>query len=191
MDAHPDHLDTVIAATDRTIATISDDQLSFATPCADWDVRALLEHVITGNRAFAAALRPDAAVAAAPVSGSASGLLESYRDSAAQVTAGFRLEGALTRMVTVPFGTVPGAVALHLRLIDVLVHGWDLAQASGQTFDCAPELAEQELTFTRGALADLPPDRTPFGPAQPVTGDAPAIDRLAGYLGRVVPVSNS
>lgn len=114
MDAHPDHLDTVIAATDRTIAAISDDQLSLATPCGDWDVRALLEHVITGNRAFAAALRPDAAVAAAPVSGSASGLLESYRDSAAQVTAGFRLEGALTRMVTVPFGTVPGAVALHL-----------------------------------------------------------------------------
>lgn len=88
-------------------------------------------------------------------------------------------------MVTVPFGTVPGAVALHLRMTEILVHGWDLAQAIGHPTDGFPaDLAEDELTFSRGALGDIPPDRSPFAPPRPVDDRAPAIDRLAALLGR-------
>src|SRR6266513_3088890 len=66
------------------------------------------------------------------------------------------------------------------------VHGWDLAQATGQPALFPDRLAEQELAFTRHALADLPAGRSPFGPPQPVATDAPAIDRLAACLGRAV-----
>jgi hypothetical protein len=48
------------------------------------------------------------------------------------------------------------------------------------------DVAEQELQFSRGAISQIPPGRTPFGPSQPVPEDAPAIDRLAGLLGRQV-----
>ena len=81
--------------------------------------------------------------------------------------------------------TVPAAVALHLRLTELLVHGWDLAIATGQPTVGLPEdVAEQELAFSRHQLTQLPPGRMPFAPPQPVDQDAPAIDRLAALLGR-------
>ena len=95
----------------------------------------------------------------------------------------FAAPGALERIVTVPFGTVPGSVALHLRLTEVLVHGWDLAKATGQSVEFPADLAEQELVFSQSALEQLPPDRRPFAPSQPVGQDAPG-DRAAGRLPR-------
>jgi hypothetical protein len=65
------------------------------------------------------------------------------------------------------------------------VHSWDLARATGQPTTGLPEdLAEQELSFSRVQLEKLPPGRSPFAPPQPVQQGAPAIDRLAGLLGR-------
>ncbi len=77
------------------------------------------------------------------------------------MVAAFGQPGALARTVEVPFGTVPGAVALHLRLTEVLVHGWDLAQATGQVAAFPEDLAEQELAFTRDALAPCRPGAAP------------------------------
>ena len=84
-------------------------------------------------------------------------------------------------------GTVPGVVLLHLRITELLVHGWDLAQATAQPPLLPDDLAEQELQFTSGKLADIPAGRHPFAPPQPVPDDAPAIERLAACLGRRVP----
>jgi uncharacterized protein (TIGR03086 family) len=87
---------------------------------------------------------------------------------------------------TVPFGTVPGSVALHLRITELLVHGWDLAAATGQPARFPEDLAEQELAFTRGALASVPAGRSPFGPPQPAPPGATPLDQLAALLGRSV-----
>lgn len=92
--------------------------------------------------------------------------------------------GVLERVVQVPVGQVSATVAVHLRIVEALVHGWDIAQATGQPPSVDERLAEQELVFTRDALRIVPSDRTPFGPPQPVSESAPAIDRLAGVLGR-------
>src|SRR5664280_3461615 len=79
---------------------------------------------------------------------------------------------------------VPGIAALYLRIVEALVHDWDLARATGQPAELPDDLPARELTFTRGKLADLPPDGRPFAPPRPVADDAPAIDRLAACLGR-------
>jgi uncharacterized protein (TIGR03086 family) len=73
---------------------------------------------------------------------------------------------------------------VHLRVVETLVHGWDLARATGRQLAVPEELAVAELTFSRGLLGRLPAGRTPFAPAQPVADDAPALDRLAALLGR-------
>ena len=100
------------------------------------------------------------------------------------MVAAFRAPGALDRPVTVPFGTVPGEAALHLRIVEVLTHGWDLARATGRTVSFPDDVVEQEIAFSRRALPMIPPERAPFAPSRPVPADAAPLDRLVALLGR-------
>jgi uncharacterized protein (TIGR03086 family) len=69
--------------------------------------------------------------------------------------------------------------------VETLVHGWDLATATGQRLPgSADALAEGVLDFSRALLARLPEGRHPFAPPRPVADDAPALDRLVALLGR-------
>jgi uncharacterized protein (TIGR03086 family) len=181
-----DQLSVALDATGRVIAAVHDGQWAGPTPCPDWTTRDLVSHLITGNNAFASILRGQPPSAAQDTFRPDGDLLAAYRDSADAVLNAFSLPGALEQVVTVPFGAVPGIVALHLRITEMLVHGWDLARATGQPAAFPDDLAEQELTFTRGKLADIPAGRQPFAPPQPVPGGAAAIDRLAACLGRDV-----
>jgi uncharacterized protein (TIGR03086 family) len=137
-------------------------------------VRAVVEHVVAGNATFAAAL---------------SGQHEKpadYADSADRLLAAFRAPGALDQIVEVPFGRIPARVALQLRLADVIVHGWDIARATGQHADFPAEVVEQALAFSLATLPSVRSDRSPFAPPQPVDDDAPVLDRLAACLGRKI-----
>jgi uncharacterized protein (TIGR03086 family) len=179
-------LSVALDATGQVIAAVPDGQWDDPTPCLEWKVGDLLNHLVAGNVLFASALdssRP--AVVHAPLRAE-DDFLNAYRESAGVLLDAFGLPGVLDRVVTVPFGSVPGIVALHLRITEVLVHGWDLARAIKVPASFPEDLAEQELSFSRSKLADIPSDRSPFAPPQPVPDDAPAIDRLAACLGRGV-----
>mgnify|MGYP001246047353 CR=1 FL=1 len=174
-------LSRALEATEVVVAGIGADQWTDPTPCTDWNVAQLAHHLISGNGGFTRALGGDT-----PSGADDQDVLAAYRDSAAALLSAFSQPGALERVVTVPFGSVPGMVALHLRVTEVLVHGWDLARATGQPARFPEDVAEQELAFTRAKLGDVPPDRSPFAAPQPVSDSAPAIDRLAACLGRAV-----
>jgi uncharacterized protein (TIGR03086 family) len=169
-----DQLADVAERTGRLISGIAPNQWSDPTPCAEWNVRALVEHVVAGNARFAAALSGQA------------GTPDGYADSVERVLAAFRAPGVLERIVEVPFGRVPGMVALHLRITDVMVHGWDIARATGQQAEYPEHVVEQSLAFSLAALPAVRSDRSPFAPPQPVDDDAPVLDRLAACLGRKV-----
>lgn len=176
-----EQLATAADVTGRVIAEIGAEQWTAPTPCTEWNVEQLVEHLVNGNAGFTAALgneRPEFAPDTE--------LSVAYRQSARLLIDAFRAPDALERVVEVPFGSVPGVVALHLRTTELLVHGWDLARAIGSRITFPEDLAERELAFTEPALADVPADRKPFGPRQNVAADAPAIDRLAACLGRAV-----
>ena len=188
---HVEQITRAVDATERLVAGVRDDQWDGPTGCPEWSVRDLLNHLVGGNLAAAAVLTDEQ-----PPDPSGDHLgtdpADAYRRSGEAVRAAFARPGALEKIVTVPAGTVPGAVALHLRLTEHLVHGWDLAQATGQATSGLPaELAEQELAFARVQLGKIPPDRRPFAPPQPIDDAAPAIDRLAALLGRRPPTSGT
>jgi uncharacterized protein (TIGR03086 family) len=154
-------------------------------------VRAVLNHLVGGNRIFAGILRgeqppsPEDLARLRTMDQLGDDPAAVYRDSASDLVSAFSQPAALERVVQVPAGTVPGMVALHLRITEALVHGWDLAQATGQPARLPDDLAQEELEFARGRSApDVPRTGHPFGPVQPVGDNAPAIDRLAAYLGR-------
>jgi uncharacterized protein (TIGR03086 family) len=180
-----DQLARVLDDVEPLVAAVDGDGWTGPTPCTDWTVRQLVNHLVGGNLLFAAI------VDGLPVDRSTTDHLgddpvAAYRKAADAVVAAFSRPGALAQVVTVPFGTVPGMVALHLRITEVLVHGWDLARATGGTTGFSDDIVAGELDFTRAALADVPPDRSPFAPPQPVADDAPLIDQLAACLGRSV-----
>ncbi len=167
------------------IGNIRPGQWTAPTPCTDWTVRRVVNHLIGMNRVFAALLAdqpPPPRPAADHVEDDPVG---AYRDSAAALQAAFGRPGALERAYRGPLGTATGAERLQIRLYDLLAHGWDLAQATGQPVDLPDDLAEQSLAFAQTQLSDQArPGR--FGPAQIVTDQAPAIERLAAFLGRPV-----
>jgi uncharacterized protein (TIGR03086 family) len=112
--------------------------------------------------------------------------LSAYRQSANELLEAFRSPGVFEHIFELPIGAVSGSTALDLRMVETLVHGWDLAQATNQPATFAAEHAEHALAFSRRKLADFPGGLPVFGPQQKVADDAPAIDQLVALLGRPV-----
>lgn len=186
-----DDLGTVLDTVTGLVAAVRQDQWRAPTPCPGWSVRDLVNHMVLGNRLFAGILRGDAAVtpgALDPAAGDALGddPAEAYRGAAEDVLAAFRLPGVLEGVFRVPVGPVPGIAAAHLRAVEELVHGWDLARATGEQVRFPGGVVERQIAFTRDKLGDVPPDRSPFAPPQPVPAHAAPLDRLAALLGHSV-----
>jgi uncharacterized protein (TIGR03086 family) len=112
--------------------------------------------------------------------------VEAYTASADAMMASFDEPGALGRMVAIPFGEMPVAGLAGFRFVDLIVHAWDLAKATGQDTDFAPDLCEAALAMSRQRMASMDRGHLPFKDEVPVPADAPAADQLAGFLGRQV-----
>ncbi len=179
-------LQQAIASTRSVLANVTADQMDNETPCASWKVSDLINHIVGGQQFFLAALNGE------PPGGeadhSAGDFLASYDDASGKVIEGFGVEGVLEKMFTLPFGTMPGSALMGLVMTDTFQHGWDLARATGQPTDLAPELAAAILAQSRQAIQDgfRGPEGAPFGPEQVAGDDASNADRLAAFLGRTV-----
>jgi uncharacterized protein (TIGR03086 family) len=159
-------------------------QLGLPTPCTGWDVRALLDHVLGNNHLYAAAAAGEAVDWAdrdlGRVGDDPHG---AYDRSAADVRAAFA--GAdLGATIRMPFGMVTVGQAVAVHLVDVLVHGWDLAVATGQDPALPDDLAEAAM----GIVAAYPPDvwGSPvfFGDKVPSSPGDPPYVRLVALVGR-------
>jgi uncharacterized protein (TIGR03086 family) len=176
------------AAMSALIAGVAPDEWSRPTPCDQWDVAAVVRHLIAGERAFTTSLGGqayDLPAIAAEIAAVTSDDLPSTYDLGA-----VRLREAFASAGDGPFptgiGPMPAAAVAELRTIEALTHGWDVGRATGRVPDVDGAVAERAIAHSLALMERLPPDRTPFGPPQPVAADAPAIDRLAALLGRVV-----
>jgi uncharacterized protein (TIGR03086 family) len=179
------------SAISRNIERIEDlrpDQLAGPTPCSDWDVTALLAHMIGGHQMFAAALGQPLPPPGTDTGASVAGMVASYRVASEASLKAFGAPGALQRVVALPIGEVPADLALGLALTDAVVHRWDLASATGQDTSIDDRVAAPLLA---GAQSTITPDlRQPDGVrpafAEPVQvgEDCPAGERLVAFLGR-------
>lgn len=176
------------ASTERFVERVGAAHHTQATPCPDWDVRALLNHVL-GTLALGRALLADAPPTVSMGPGElpevdlvGDDALKAYRagvEALLDAAAG----DALERSHQTPLGDMPGAVLGGFTTLDILVHGWDLATATGQDATLEPDLAEQVLAFAHQAITDE--TRAPrIGPEVGIAADATPTARLVAYLGR-------
>ncbi|MGH3167759.1 MAG: TIGR03086 family metal-binding protein [Trebonia sp.] len=198
-------LDRALLAVTAIVAGIGPGQWTVPTSC-DVDVRTLAEHIAAGNLLFAALLR-DGILPGAGTLGEdllRDDPVAAFERAGAELADAFAAPGVLDRAFPAPpgvvahgeagaesgtvpeAGTVPGADLLHVRFVEILVHGWDIARATGQRADFPEDLAGRVLAAARRFPQPPPGNGSPFAPEVPVPAGAPAIERLAGLLGREV-----
>ena len=176
-----------VAQTESIVTAVVPAQFGLPTPCAEYDVRALLSHTVGGlNRIAIVGEGGDALAIPARADGvPGDGWLAAYQGAAARSRAAWADDAKLDALFEVPWGKVPGRIAVSGYVQEITVHGWDLARATGQPTELDPELASWVLAV---AQAILPPEprggEVPFGPVIPVAPDAGVYARLAAWLGR-------
>ncbi|MGI9601030.1 MAG: TIGR03086 family metal-binding protein [Acidimicrobiales bacterium] len=176
-----------VAATRSVLAGVQADQLDADTPCAAWDVSELINHIVGGQHFFLAGM-----TGTPPTGGdtdyAAGDYVAAFDEATGAALAAFAEEGALQRTVSLPFGDMPGMAVMGLASTDTFQHGWDLAKATGQSTDLAPELAGSLLQQSKMAIQDSfrGPEGAPFGPEQSCADDACKADQLAAFLGRSI-----
>jgi uncharacterized protein (TIGR03086 family) len=175
-------------STERILDGVTPAQYGLATPCEGWDVRALMNHVL-GTLSLGAALLGDTPPADNMAPGELPDVdlvgddpLKAYRIGV-EALLGSAGGDALTRSHTTPLGEMRGAMLGGFTTLDIAVHGWDLAKATGQNATLDANLAEVVLGFARQTITV--DSRAPrIGPEVPVGPGAPVTDQLVGYLGR-------
>lgn len=176
-------LDRVTAGVRTVLDRVRDDQWDRPTACSEWNVREVANHLAYG-----------ALKAAAWVVGRAEPAEEDHLDvdprsrfevTAKEIRVVFGEPGFLERTVETPLGSLPGTMLVASRVNELLVHGWDIADATCQSTDLEPELAEQALAQWQAHLGGQPrPENGPFAPEQQPLENPTATDRLAAFLGR-------
>jgi uncharacterized protein (TIGR03086 family) len=170
------------------IGGVRADELTKPTPCTDWDVKALINHMAGVCTMFTAALtgtqleppprEPVDDLLGSDPAGSYAGISQRMLDA-------WRTPGALERTLAMPLGELPGAVGINIVLGDQLLHTWDLAKALGRPYTMDADLAEATLRMMQQMMR--PEFRGPgqgFAEAVPCAEGAPVQERLVAFAGR-------
>lgn len=174
------------AETTRIVTEVSVGQLADPTPCPDWDVRALLNHIIlwtaysAEQRAYGGSVPEELMsrdFAADP------GFASDYAAQAGKAVAAWSDQAAWDRKLDIVGSETPGADVAELLIAEFVLHGWDLAVATGQQYHCDDATGAVVLR-TVEAQAELFRQYQGFADPVPVSGNAPAFDRALGLSGR-------
>ena len=170
------------------VAGVKPDQWSNPTPCDDWTVRDVVNHLTAGGQMVAASFRGEAA---ADADGPLPDLLGDDPVGAidaaiAAVNAAADAPGAMDKMVVLPFATLPAEVAMGIAKFDILVHCYDLAVSTGQTFDPPADVVAEGRQLAEILIQPDLRGNGPFGDeVEPPAGATP-IQQLAAFCGRTV-----
>jgi len=162
-------------------------QMELPTPCANWNVGQLIDHMV-GAQLWGMSSMTGAEQTETGEGASQGDYQATFQAAAAACNDCFSEDGALEKMVNPGFGEMPGAAMLGLVMTDTFQHAWDLATATGQDNNIAPEMAQALLG---GAQQSISPnfrseDGAIFGMEQQAPEGASAAAQLAAFLGRTV-----
>ncbi|MEU6430480.1 TIGR03086 family metal-binding protein [Microbispora sp. NPDC046973] len=182
-----ERIDQAIAMTAGIVRGIEEHQWGAPTPCGKWDVRAVLNHTVGGMRIFAAELTGTDAGADHEADWLGNDPQAAFAAAADADREAWHREGALGRTVHISLGAVPGPMAAVIHFTEILVHGVDLAVATGQEDRMDERLCEELLAMMHG-MGGIDAYRLPgvFGPEIAAPAEAPAHLRLLAYLGRTL-----
>ncbi|GLZ50860.1 TIGR03086 family metal-binding protein [Actinomycetospora sp. NBRC 106378] len=178
------HVNTVLVALADLVDGVGDDRWHAPTPCTEFDVAALADHVVGWSTTFATGYADPQGRALAGPTPVAGDRAEAIRAAATTLDKALA-DGAAQRPLALGEAAMPGEMALSMILWEYQVHGWDLAVALGRPWAPDEEGLEASLGFAPMMLTDdYQGEGKPFAPRVPVADDAPALDRLVAVSGR-------
>ncbi len=171
----------------RLVDAVAPDDVDGPTPCADYDVRTLLGHLVAVERRVVHIARGGHPFEVPSLVDDVpdDGWGQAWKQARVDLDAAMAEDGVLDRTFHHPAGDFPGRQAVFAYVSEVAVHGWDLAMALGRRDDLDDALAAATLEPVRRFLPAEPRGGpVPFGAVVDVAPDAPAYDRLVGWMGR-------
>jgi uncharacterized protein (TIGR03086 family) len=169
------------------LVNLTDEQLNSPTPCEKLSLRDLVAHVGGLALAFTAAARKafgeltdDPPVEGVPLD---EDWRTAYPARLAELARAWREPAAWEGMSRAGGVDFPGEVAGIVALTEVVIHGWDVAAATGQDYDVDPATLDAVLPHVTAIAAEGPVEGL-FGPAVPVADDAPTLERVIALSGR-------
>lgn len=175
---------------ERLVAAVTPDRLDAPTPCPEWDVRALLEHVVDGTHRTARLGEEGDGASMLQTSGqdvADGGWVRAYAEARVRFRAAWEDAAKLDGTYTVPWGVVPGRGVIGAEVQETVMHAWDLARALGRSQELPEEPASSLLPFSEQILpAERRGGPVPFEPVRTAPEGADAHTRLAAWLGRDV-----
>ena len=159
--------------------------LGLPTPCTDWDVEALISHVVLGDASIPLLFDGEPLDLSTPIDTAILGPnpMATWRGTALAAIDVLRRPGAMEQLVDHPTGRQPGALVARFRLVDLLGHSWDLATAAGIEFEMPEALAEAALDFLFPMIGQLGESQY-FDPPLAPPEDSPASVRVLALIGR-------
>lgn len=170
----------------QLVRQVAPGQWGLATPCSEWDVRALVNHLVAGNLfvpPLIAGAKGEEVLPLLRRDNLGEDPVAAWQRSADAAIAAFERPGALDSVVHHPLGDMPAQQFLFFRLTDNLVHAWDLARAIGADETLDPEAVAacyQAVKATEGQI----PRGTVFAPRVEVPESLGQQAQLLGLLGR-------
>jgi uncharacterized protein (TIGR03086 family) len=185
MNLHAEMTDAAEAAA-RTVGCVDAGQFGGPTPCTDWDVRALLNHLILWTSYSLEARAHGGSVAQELTDrdfADEPGFAGGYRAQLDRALAAWADPGAWERELNVMGTATPAADVAALNIAEMVLHGWDLAAATGQRYTVS-DAAIAAATQAVEANADLFRQYKGFAEPVQVPASASALDRLLATSGR-------
>jgi uncharacterized protein (TIGR03086 family) len=189
MDQMPDFrpdLDAAQTWVAGLIDAVRPHQLDAPTPCTEYDVRGLLQHIAAlPDKVAAVAMGGNPRELPSQVAIDEDGVGQRYLEEARVALDMWADDALLTTTLTAPWGPAPGGAALGGFVMETVAHGWDLAVATGQDPEADPALVAKARAIGEHALAEAPRGPgMPFDvPVEAPTGAGPTT-QLAAFLGR-------
>lgn len=181
----PELFSQVIGLSQTIVAGVDDSVLDQPTPCAEWNVLQLINHMAITLR-FAGAVMDgrtphEDRLASNDVLGT--NWRNGYTLATTSAVTSFQTKGAMERQVDAPPGNVPGSFWVSFPTWDIYVHSWDLAQATGQTVDWPDDYTRPIRAWVEQVFGP-PHDSEEFGAIVEVPADASDMGRLVAQFGR-------
>lgn len=166
----------------KAVEGVKPEHLSEPTPCSDFDVKALLNHLLAGMHMLTTAAQtgkaevPDQGLVGPDPA-------KQYAEARSKLLEAIRAPGALDKTLEMPFGSMPGQMMAGIAFMEHLTHAWDVRKATGQPTDMPESLVQEclDLVTPMDAMLRMP---GVCGPKVDVPDDASLTDRLAGFMGR-------